>query len=125
MSITITPFLTVRDCKMAIAFYTSAWGALIVEHFVSSNEKISAKISIEGAVFWVGDEEPEFGNTCPDFNSNNSVRIILQTKNADLLYLEAIKNGAAEICPMRTEADWRIGKLKDPFGHVWEIGYEL
>ncbi|RDC62486.1 VOC family protein [Adhaeribacter pallidiroseus] len=47
-------------------------------------------------------------------------------KLSSVLEIEkAIKLGATEICPMTTEEDWRIGKLKDPFGHIWEIGYTL
>ncbi|RYG27964.1 MAG: VOC family protein, partial [Chitinophagaceae bacterium] len=45
--------------------------------------------------------------------------------NADVYYEQAIEGGAEAICPMTTEEDWRIGILKDPFGHTWEIGYPL
>jgi PhnB protein len=82
-------------------------------------------IEIESAVFYVSDEEPCNGNLNPDLKSNNPIRIILETKNADEIFQKALKFGAAEICPMTTEEDWRIGKLKDPFGHIWEIGYIL
>jgi len=41
------------------------------------------------------------------------------------LFERAIRFGAIEMCPMATEEDWRIGKLKDPFGHIWEIGFTL
>ncbi len=88
-------------------------------------EKISSVIEIEGALFYVGDEEPENGTISPDEKSNSPVRIILQTINADELFEKAVQLGATEICPMTTETDWRIGKLKDPFGHIWEIGYSL
>jgi PhnB protein len=87
------------------------------------DQKISSVIEIEKAEFYVGDEEPHYGNLSPNIKSNSSIRIILQTKNADKLFEKAIKLGATEICPMTTEEDWRIGKLKDPFGHIWEIGY--
>ncbi|MDR7131476.1 putative glyoxalase superfamily protein PhnB [Algoriphagus sp. 4150] len=73
----------------------------------------------------MGDEESHNGNLSPDLKSSSSIRVILQTKNADELFEKAIKLGATEICPMTTEKDWIIGKLKDPFGHIWEIGYTL
>jgi PhnB protein len=88
-------------------------------------QKISSVIEIEKAEFYVGDEEPHNGNLSPDLKSNSPIRIILQTKNADELFEKALKLGATEICPMTTEDDWRIGKLKDPFGHIWEIGCTL
>ena len=89
------------------------------------DEKLSSIIEIDKAEFYVGDEEPNNGNLSPDRSLNSPVRIILQTNNADKLYEQAVRLGAEEICPMTTEDDWRIGKLKDPFGHVWEIGYKL
>ena len=121
----ITPFLTVSNGKAAVDFYISAFGAVENVRYDLSDGKLTSKISIEGAQFWVGDEEPEFGNLSPDPKSGSPVRIILQTNNADKLFEMALKSGATEICPMTTESDWRIGKLKDPFWHIWEIGYTL
>ena len=122
---TITPFLTVSNGKEAVDFYISAFKAIEEVRYDLSDGKLTSKISIEGAQFWIGDEEPEFGNLSPDLKSGSPVRIILQTKNADELFEMALKFGATEICPMTTESDWRIGKLRDPFGHIWEIGYTL
>src|SRR5690349_3780990 len=113
---TVKPFLTVHNGRKAVEFYTTAFGAIEVKRFEMPDETISSVIEIENAEFYVGDEEPHNQNLSPDLNSHSPVRIILQTKNADTLYEKAIKAGAREICPMKTEEDWRIGKLKDPFG---------
>ena len=122
---TVKPFLTVNNGRKAVEFYMAAFGAIETKRFQMPDQKISSVVEIEKSEFYVGDEEPHNGNLSPDLNSNSSVRIILQTKNADLLFEKALKLGATEICPMTTEDDWRIGKLKDPFGHIWEIGYRL
>jgi PhnB protein len=122
---TVMPFLTVSNGKKAADFYISAFGASEIARYERADEKLTYKIGIEGAEFWVGDEEPQFGNLSPDPKSNSPVRIILKTKNADELFEKALAFGATEICPMTTEEVWRIGKLKDPFGHIWEIGYIL
>jgi len=122
---TVKPFLTVNNGKKAVEFYISAFGAIEKRRFEMPNEKLSSIIEIDKAEFYVGDEEPDNGNLRPGENSSSSVRIILQTKNADELFEKALKFGATQICPMTTEDDWRIGKLKDPFGHIWEIGYTL
>jgi PhnB protein len=122
---TIKPFLTVTDGKKAVNFYISAFGAIETKRFVLPDQKISSVLEIEKAVFYVADEEPDFGNLSQNLKTSNSIRIILQTKNADELFEKAINLGATEICPMTTEEDWRIGKLKDPFGHIWELGYTL
>lgn len=122
---TIKPFLSVNNARKAIEFYIAAFDAVETERFEMPKDKISSVIQIEKAEFYVADEEPENGNICPDQKFNSSVRIVLNSKNADALFEKALQNGATEICPMITEEDWRIGKLKDPFGHVWEIGYTL
>lgn len=122
---TIKPFLTVNNGKNAVDFYVAAFGAIETKRFEMPENKISSVIEIENAEFYVGDEEPHNGNLSPAENASNPVRIILNTKNADKLFEQAIKLGATEICPMTTEEDWRIGKLKDPFGHIWEVGYTL
>ena len=122
---TVKPFLTVNNGKNAVNFYVSAFGAIEKRRFEMPGEKLSSILEIEKAAFYVGDEEPDNGNLSPDRNSHSPVRIILQTKNADHLFEKALKLGATQICPMTTEDDWRIGKLKDPFGHIWEIGYTL
>ena len=122
---TIKPFLTVKNARKAIEFYIAAFDAIETERFEMPNDKISSVIQIEKAEFYVADEEPENGNISPDQKLNSSVRIVLNSKNADSLFEKALQNGATEICPMITEEDWRIGKLKDPFGHIWEIGYTL
>ena len=122
---TVTPFLTVNNGRKAVDFYIAAFGAIEVKRFEMPDQKISSVIQIENAKFYVGDEEPGNENFAPGLNSHSPVRIVLESKNADELFERATKVGATEICPMNTEDDWRIGKLKDPFGHVWEIGYKL
>lgn len=123
--ITVKPFLTVGNGKKAVDFYIAAFGAIELKRYEMPGEKMSSEIAIGNAEFYVGDQEPQNGNLSPGPDSNSSIRIILQSKNADELFERAIKFGATEICPMTTETDWRIGKLRDPFGHVWEIGYTL
>ncbi len=122
---TIIPFLTVENGIKALEFYVSALGAIETKRYELPDQKISSIIEIEKATFYCGDEEYENGNLSPNSISNTSFRIILQTKNADEIFEKAVKSSATVICPMTTEEDWRMGKLKDPFGHIWEISYSL
>lgn len=121
----IRPFLTVHDAEKAVEFYTAAFGAIEARRFEMPDQKISSVVEVENAVFYVADEEPENGNFSPKTTGQTPVRIILEIKDADNLFDNAIRLGATEICPMTTEENWRIGKLKDPFGHIWEIGFKL
>lgn len=117
---TIKPFLTVNNGIKAVAFYTTAFGAIETKRFELEENKISSVIEIEDAIFYLSDEEPCDGTLNV---ANSAIRIILETKNADQLFENATQLGAIVLCPMTTEDDWRIGKLRDPFGHIWEIGY--
>lgn len=121
---TIKPFLTVNNAIKAVDFYINAFGAVESKRYSLENNKISSVITIEDAEFYLSDEEPCDGNQIAN-SFNTPIRIILETENADQIFENALKYGAAEICPITTEEDWRIGKLKDPFGHIWEIGYPL
>ncbi len=51
--------------------------------------------------------------------------MILTIEDPDAAFDRAIAAGATPICPIRTEHDWRIGRVLDPFGHHWEIGKPL
>ena len=122
---TIKPFLTVSDAVIAVDFYTNAFGAVESKRFSLPDNKISLVITIEDAEFYLSDEEPCDGTASAGQISNAPIRIILETSNADQLFENALKLGAEEICPLTTEEDWKIGKLKDPFGHIWEIGHPI
>lgn len=121
----ITPFLTVSNGTKAVAFYASAFGAEVTERYEMPNGKLTAKICINDTGFWLGDEEPEYNNLSPQTIGGTAVRIILTADDPDTIFNNALKAGATQICPMTTEESWRIGKLKDPFGHIWEIGKPL
>ena len=119
---TILPFLVVQNGIGAVEFYTTGLNAAEVVRYDRPDGKLIARLAIEGAEFWLGDEEPEFGNYSPDTIGGSPVRIILIVSDPDTLFASALKAGATQICPVTTEESWRIGKLKDPFGHIWEIG---
>lgn len=122
---TITPFLVVKNAATAIEFYINGLGANEIERYEMGNGKMGATLAINGAQFFIGDEEQEFNNLSPHAIGGSPVRIILTVADPHTLFAKAVKAGATEICPVTTEESWQIGKLKDPFGHIWEIGHPL
>jgi len=84
-----------------------------------------AKLSVDGAEFWVGDESPENGNFSPESIGGGSVRIILTVADPDAVFAQAVRSGAKEVHPVGEEYGWRLGRVVDPFGHHWEIGRPL
>jgi PhnB protein len=125
ISTTIMPFLVVKGGVEALAFYTTALGATVVERDDMPDGTLMAKLMIGDAAFCIGDEEVEYGNRSPQTIGGSPVRIVLITADPDAVFANALQAGATQICPVTTEDTWRIGKLSDPFGHIWEIGHPL
>jgi PhnB protein len=117
----IVPWLNVRGGARAINFYKSAFGAVEVFR-IGEDDSLVARLSIDGAEFWLGDESPEHYNFSPETIKGSTVRMILTVDNPDAVFNRAIKAGAIEVFPVTEEHGWRVGRVADPFGHHWEIG---
>ena len=121
---TIAPWLCVRGGARAVEFYKSAFGAKQLFR-MGDADSVVARLSIEGAEFWLSDESPEHHNYSPESLGGITVRIILTVADPDGVFARAIRAGAKEVYPVTEEHDWRIGRVVDPFGHHWEIGRPL
>jgi PhnB protein len=121
---TIAPMLSVRRGKEALEFYKAAFGAN--EAFKIENDgSVVAKLSVEGAEFWVADESPQHQNFSPETLSGGTVRMVLTVENPDSMFARAVAAGAQPVHPMSNEYGWRLGRVMDPYGHHWEIGKPL
>ena len=121
---TIAPWLSVRNGAGAVEFYKSAFGATEVFR-MDGGGSVVARLSVDGAEFWVGDESPEHSNFSPQTLGGGSVRIILTVADPDAVFARAIAAGASQVYPVGEEYGWRLGRVADPFGHHWEIGRPL
>jgi PhnB protein len=121
---TIAPWLSVRNGAQAVEFYKSAFGAVEVFR-MDEGTSVVARLSVEGAEFWMGDESPEHGNFSPQSLNGSSVRIILTVADPDSVFTRAVAAGASQVFPVGEEYGWRLGRVVDPFGHHWEIGRPL
>jgi PhnB protein len=122
---TIAPWLSVRKSAQAVDFYKSAFGATEVFRHEDDDGSVVARLSVEGAEFWLGDESPEHHNFSPETLGGGSVRLILTVADPDAVFQRALAAGAAEVFPVGEEHGWRLGRVVDPFGHHWEIGRQL
>ena len=121
---TIAPWLSVRNSARAVDFYKSAFGATEVFR-MEEGGSVVARLSVEGAEFWVSDESPEHFNFSPQTIGGSSVRIILTTADPDAVFTRAMAAGASQVYPVGDEHGWRLGRVVDPYGHHWEIGRPL
>jgi PhnB protein len=125
----IAPWLSVRDGARALEFYRAAFGAAEVYRIEAPDGAVVARLSVNGAEFWLSgeplnDDTPQKeGN--PESVGGGSVRMILTVPDPDALFARAVMAGASEVFPVGEEHGWRLGRVMDPFGLHWEIGRPL
>jgi PhnB protein len=121
----LAPWLSVRGSARALDFYKSAFGAMEVYRFDGPEASVVARLSVEGAEFWLADESPEHGNFSPESLGGCTVRLLLTVADPNAVFRQALAAGAKQIYPVSEGHGWRVGRLADPFGHHWEIGRPL
>jgi PhnB protein len=119
---TIAPWLSVRNGARAVDFYKAAFGATEVFRLDGPDGGVVARLSVEGAEFWLGDESPEHKNFSPQSLGGGTVRMVLTVADPDSVFQQARRAGATEVHPVGEQHGWRVGRVVDPFGHHWEIG---
>lgn len=119
----IEPWLTLKGGKQAVAFYKSAFNAVETYRLEDDDGVFVVRLSINGAAFWISSEANDDNENIP--LGGNNVRMILIADDPDVFFARAIKAGATEIFPVGEEHGWRLGRLTDPYGLHWEIGYQL
>jgi PhnB protein len=119
--------LSVRDGRAAIDFYREAFGAVELHRVGGTDESPSvvSQLSVGNAAFWVADESPKHQNFSPETVGGPTTRLLLITEDPDAVIARAEETGASVIYPAHDEHGWRLGRIRDPFGHHWEIGRPL
>jgi len=121
----IAPMLSVRRGQEAVEFYKSAFSANVVYRVDSPDGAVVARLSADGAEFWVADESPEHQNFSPETLAGGTVRMVMTVDDPDAAFARAVSAGAAVVWPVANQYGWRLGRVVDPFGHHWEIGKPL
>ena len=121
----IAPMLSVRRGTKAVEFYKAAFGATEAFRMDDPSGAVVARLSVEGAEFWVADESPEHKNFSPETLSGSTARIVLVVDDPDAVFACAVAAGATSVYAVHEDYGWRLGRLMDPYGHHWEIGKPL
>jgi len=122
----IAPMLSVRRGAQAIEFYKAAFGASELFRLDSETGDVVARLSVEGAEFWVADESPEHLNFSPESLGGGSARMVMIAADPDAVFKQAVAAGATVVHPVSDQPyGWRVWRLVDPSGHHWEIGKPL
>jgi len=114
----IAPWLSVKRGSEALEVYKAAFGATQLHFFANESKQIVGQLSVDGADFWVADDE----QSSPETLGGGSVRMILTVDDPDAIFAQAVTAGATIVADMYEDHGWRVGRVCDPFGHHWEIG---
>lgn len=121
----IVPWISVAKGRgrEAASFYERAFGARTL--LLMDNDKgVVARMKVDDAEFWLADESPEHRNVSPETAGAVTTRLILMTQDPDALFARALEAGAELVCAMADDHGWRVGAVRDPFGHHWEMARE-
>src|SRR6266481_2223230 len=94
---TIAPWLSVRGSTKAVEFYKAAFGATEAFRLDGPEGSVVARLSVDGAEFWLSDESPEHGNLSPESLGGGCVRIKLTVADPDAVFVRAFAAGAAKV----------------------------
>jgi PhnB protein len=126
LSAQIQPELWVGDGPAAVAFYERAFGAVVMHRVDGPGElDIVAQLDVAGARFWVSNGSGDMGRFDPLAIGGATGRMLLVVDDPEDMLAAAVAAGATETSAVQDEHGWRLGRLKDPFGHDWEIGHPV
>jgi PhnB protein len=119
--------LSVRRGREAVDFYRAAFGAVEVYRVGGTDDHpaVVSQLTVGSASFWVSDESPEHANPSPETLGGGSIRLLLIADDPDAAVQRAVAAGATVVYAVGEEHGWRLGRIRDPSGHHWEIGKPL
>ena len=101
--------LSVRHGAKAVEFYKTAFGATEVFRMHDPSGAVVARLSVEGAEFWVADESPEHKNFSPETLTGSTVRIVLVVNDPDAVFSRAIAARFSMALPVSRALSVRAG----------------
>jgi PhnB protein len=121
----VSPYLMVDDGAGALEFYQRGLRAEVRETYPYEGRLGHATLRINGADVMISDEFPEHfdltGTKSPKTLHGTTVTVSLAVEDVDGWYDRAVAAGAKPIRPPKDEFYGRMGKVRDPFGHVWSF----
>jgi PhnB protein len=127
---TVTPYLSIKGAKDALAFYARAFGAEVVYQLDMPGGKIGhAEIRIGDSRIMLADEMPQMPDAVtksPATLRATTVGLCLYVDDVDQRFKLAVEAGAIVKRPVADQfyGD-RNGTLQDPFGHVWTLATHI
>jgi ribose 5-phosphate isomerase B len=123
----VQPQLSVTRGREAVEFYERALDAVEVHRVGGSDEHepVVSQLRVGDSCFWVADESPEHLDFSPESLGGSTARLALLVADPDAAVANALAAGATLVRAVADEHGWRMGRVRDPYGHHWEIGRPL
>ena len=119
---TVVTYLTASGARDALAFYETAFGAEQHGEIYEEGDRIGhAEFRIGSTEFYISDECPELGVKSPTTLGGTATAMSIAVDDVDAAWARAMDAGASEDRPPQDQMGFRIGWLRDPFGHRWAL----
>jgi PhnB protein len=123
----VQPYMMLKHCAEAIAFYIQAFGAKEKFRVPRPDGRIMhAEIEIGDSVLMMADEAPEMDAMSVQHFGGSPVSLFIYTEGCDAVYATALAAGAKSV---REPADQpygdRVAGVLDPFGYKWWIATHI
>ena len=124
---TLAPLLVVRDAARVIDFYIRALGATETARYVHKRTgTIShADLALGDARFSVTEEARAWNSDAPLSLGGSPVVLQLRVEAVDALFARMCGAGAAVVFPLVEFCGERMGRVRDPFGHLWILSQQI
>jgi len=119
----LTPFLVIDGAAAAIDFYTSVFGAQLIEKMdLPGNVIAHAELDFGNGRLQLSDPNPQFGLAAPEVSGTSTHSIVLYCEGVDEVVGRAEAMGATIREPLSTFATGdRYASIVDPFGQRWAV----
>jgi PhnB protein len=119
----VAPYLVVHDARRAIDFYQRAFGATECARMSTPDGRIAhAELQIGDTIIRLCDNLPQFDGRAPKDLGGTTVEIFLYVEDVDAVVRRAGAAGATiKAAPENQFWGDRLGRVIDPFGHVWLV----
>lgn len=119
----VQPYIMLKNCAAAIAFYIQAFGAKEKFRMTNAAGGIGhAEIEIGDSTVMMADEAPQVDAYSVEHYGGSPVSLMIYTEDCDGMYQQALAAGGKSV---REPADQpygdRMSGIKDPFGYKWWI----
>jgi len=123
----VTPYLVMKDCHNAVAFYTTVFGAKELFRTTSPEGSIDhVEVEIGDSLIMLAEAHPGSSAMSPFALGGTTVTIVLYVPDVDQVFDRAIATGAKVDDPVKDKPYGdRSGTIIDPFGHRWTIATRI